>query len=471
MNNPTDHPTNKPTASAVRYALPAAIAVSVLVWQYGPGFLITTLLFIAVLLPLVIVHELGHFTVAKLFGIKVLEFGVGIPPRAFGFRRGETEYTVNWAPVGGFVRMLGEEDPTDPRSFAAQSALKRIAVLAAGATMNAIAPIVLLTIAFMIPQDVMATDVAVVDVIDDAPAAEAGMQVGDIIISANGKDLVNSTTLQSIIQLRLGADLDVIVERQGRRLALHIDEVRVDPPAGQGATGILLTNARVSVASVEPGSTAAAVGLQEGDRFLRVNNSMIIDADDATTVVASAFATYPAAPIAIEVLRNGAFVSLDGASAEGNLLGYTASLRPLVRESKSFFTAIPAAFSQLRDILILFRNSIGSMISGTSSVELAGPVGIAQITGQVASAGIAPLVTWAALLSINLAIVNILPIPALDGGRITFVLLELVRGGRKIAPEKERIVHLAGFALLISAIFFITAKDLQRLFTGGSLFG
>ena len=111
------------------------------------------------------------------------------------------------------------------------------------------------------------------------------------------------------------------------------------------------------------------------------------------------------------------------------------------------------------------------MISGASGLELAGPVGIAQITGEVAAAGIAPLVTWAALLSINLAIVNILPIPALDGGRITFVLLELVRGGRKIAPDKERIVHLVGFALLLSGIFFVTAKDLQRLFTGGSLFG
>lgn len=465
--------TTKPTMSrsASRYLLPVTAAVAIVVLTNDTGFITTFLLFLAVLLPLVIIHELGHFTVAKLSGIKVLEFGVGIPPRAFGFRRGETEYTVNWLPIGGFVRMLGEEDPTDPRSFAAQSALKRIAVLAAGATMNAITPIVLLTIALMIPQDVMTTDVAVVDVIAGAPAAEAGMQVGDVIVSADGKDLINSTTLQSIIQLRLGATLDIVVERQGRRLALHIDEVRVDPPGGQGATGIVLTNARVTVASVDPGSSAAAIGLQQGDLFLRVNNSMIIDADDATTVVASAFATAPAAPITVEVLRNSAYLAFDAAPAAGDLVGYTTTVRPTTRQSKSFFAAVPGAFAQLGDILTLFRNSIGSMISGASGVQLAGPVGIAQITGEVAAAGIAPLVTWAALLSINLAIINILPIPALDGGRITFVLLELVRGGRKIAPEKERIVHLAGFALLLSAIFFVTAKDLQRLFTGGSPFG
>ena len=455
--------------SASRYLLPALAAVAVLVWQNGTGFITTTLLFVAVLLPLVVVHELGHFTVAKLSGVKVLEFGVGIPPRAFAIRRGETEYSVNWLPLGGFVRMLGEEDPTDPRSFAAQNAVKRIAVLAAGAAMNAIAPIVLLTIALMIPQDVMASDVAIVDVVPGSPADDAGLQIGDLIVSADGEELVNSTTLQHVIQLRLGADLDLVVERAGRRLAVYIDEVRVDPPAGQGATGILLTNARVTVSSVDPGSSAAGVGLEPGDLFLRINDAMILEEDDATTVVASAFVTDPAAPITIEVLREGAYLALDAVADD--LIGYTASAPPLKRESSSLFAAIPAAFVQLRDILVLFRNAIGSMISGASGVGLAGPVGIARITGEVASAGLAPLVTWTALLSINLAIVNILPIPALDGGRITFVLLELVRGGRKIAPEKERRVHAVGFALLIGAIFLITAKDFQRLFTEGSPFG
>ncbi len=133
--------------------------------------------------------------------------------------------------------------------------------------------------------------------------------------------------------------------------------------------------------------------------------------------------------------------------------------------------AIPGAFTQSWDILVTFRNEIGRMISGSADVQLAGPVGIAQITGQVVDAGIAPLVTWAALLSINLAIVNILPIPALDGGRITFVLLELARGGRRISPEKERAVHMAGFALLMSAIVLVTFNDIQRLVGGFSFFG
>ena len=135
------------------------------------------------------------------------------------------------------------------------------------------------------------------------------------------------------------------------------------------------------------------------------------------------------------------------------------------------FLAVPAAFDQLWAILVTFRNEIGRLISGSAPLEFAGPVGIAQITSRVADAGLASLVTWAALLSINLAIINILPLPALDGGRITFVLVELARGGRRIAPEKERLVHLVGFAFLMALILLVTANDIQRLFSGGgSLF-
>lgn len=449
----------------------AAAALAVLVYRNGYDFLVTGVVFIGVLLFLVIFHELGHFTVAKLSGIKVLEFGVGIPPKAFGIWRGETEYTVNWLPLGGFVKMLGEEDPGDARSFAAQNAWKRLAVLAAGPGVNAILPIVLLTIALMIPRTVTLTDVVVVDIEPDSPAASAGIQLGDMIQVAQGREVVNSTTLQGVIQTRLGADMDWIIQRGDTRLEVTIPEVRIDPPPGRGATGITLTNARVTVASVTLGSTADTLGLQAGDLFLRVRNSMIIDDGDAATVIASSLATDPTSPVTVEVMRNGAYVPLTFAPSLGELSGYTVDVRPDERQADSFFEAVPAAFDQLGDILLTFRNEIGKMISGNTGLEFAGPLGIAQITGEVVDAGLAPLVTWAALLSINLAIVNILPLPALDGGRITFVLLELARGGRRIAPEKERVVHLVGFGLLMFAILLVTANDIQRLLSGGSVFG
>jgi regulator of sigma E protease len=454
----------------MRYLVPVTAGLAVLVYRNGFDFIVTAVAFIGILLFLVVFHELGHFTVAKLSGIKVLEFGVGIPPKAFGIWRGETEYTVNWLPLGGFVKMLGEEDPGDARSFAAQNAWKRLAVLIAGPGMNAVLPILLLTIALMIPRQVTETDVVVVGVVPDSPAASAGVQVGDIIQVAQGHDIVNSTTLQGAIQTRRGADMDWIIRRAATRLEVHIPEVRVNPPPGQGATGITLTNARVTVASVAVGSTAEALGLRVGDLFLRIRDSMILDDGDATTAIASSLATDPTSSVRVEVLRSGSYLQLAYAPPLAELGGYTVDVRPEVTQSDNLFDAVPGAFSQLGDILVTFRNEIGRIISGGAGLELAGPLGIAQITGEVVEAGLAPLVTWAALLSINLAIVNILPLPALDGGRITFVLLELARGGRRIAPEKERLVHLVGFGMLLFAIVLVTANDIQRLLSGGSFF-
>ncbi len=198
---------------------------------------------------------------------------------------------------------------------------------------------------------------------------------------------------------------------------------------------------------------------------------MILRTEDATAAYEAAVAAEPDAPVVIQVLRRGRFVELTASGSLGDLSGFAADVKPEERRSSSVLEAIPGAFTQSWDILVTFRNEIGRMISGSADVQLAGPVGIAQITGQVVDAGIAPLVTWAALLSINLAIVNILPIPALDGGRITFVLLELARGGRRISPEKERAVHMAGFALLMSAIVLVTFNDIQRLVGGFSFFG
>lgn len=455
----------------MRYLAPAAAAIAVLVYRNGFDFLVTGVVFIGVLLFLVVFHELGHFTVAKLCGIKVLEFGVGIPPKAFGVWRGETEYTVNWLPLGGFVKMQGEEDPGDPRSFAAQNAWKRLAVLVAGPGMNAILPIVLLTVALMIPHNVTLTDVVVVYVVPDSPAEDAGVQVGDIIQVAQGHEVLNSTSVHAAIETRLAADMDWIVQRGDTRLELHISDLRIDPPPGEGATGTTLTNARVTVTSVTLGSPAEALGLRTGDLFLRVHDSMVLNDGDAAAVIAATLADAPAAPVRVEVLRNGSYLELAFEPALAELTGYTVDVRPEIRQSENLIDAVPGAFRQLGDILATFRNEIGRMISGSTGFELAGPVGIAQITGEVLDAGLAPLVTWAALLSINLAIVNILPLPALDGGRITFVLLELIRGGRRIAPDKERLVHLVGFGMLMFAILLVTANDIKRLISGGSVFG
>lgn len=350
-------------------------------------FLFSAVVFFAVLGVLVMVHELGHFVTAKRAGIKVLEFGFGFPPRLFGIKRGETEYTVNLLPLGGFVKMLGEEDPTDPRSFAAQRPRNRLIVLAAGATMNAVLAVVLFTAALMIPRDVVQGQVFVQRVAPDSPAERAGIQPGDQILRVNGKPINNQGDLSYRIIRNIGDEITVTIKRD-RFTTQDVRVVpRLNPPAGQGATGI-----EIALRNPYPGE-----------------------------------------------------------------------------ESYPIWEAIPLGFERTWDMLIITKNDFSRSIAQRVAPPVAGPIGIGQMAGEVAQTGIGRLVEFVALLSINLAIVNILPLPMLDGGRIVFVLIEAVRGGRRIAPEKESLVHLAGLVMILLLVVVISYNDIMRIVGSGSV--
>ena len=426
--------------------------------------------FLVVLGGLVVAHEVGHYAAARLSGIRVLEFGVGLPPRVLSFRRGGTDYTLNLLPLGGFVRMLGEEDPDGPESFSAKSPWRRLFVLAAGSAMNAALPVLLFAAVFMIPQPVLVTDVAVLDVAPGSPAQAAGILPGDVVRSASGRPIDNTSDLRTAIHLRLGAHVDVVVERQGRRVALHIPEARVAPPTGEGAVGVLLADGRLTVADAAPGSAAARAGLREGDLLLRVGGARVLRDGDPEAVAAALLAADPGAAVSVDVLRAGRLVALELPPGE-QLGGLAVSVRPEESRSQGPVRAFASSFRQIADVLVLARNEISLWIAGAGVVQLSGPVGIAHITGQVAQAGLSPLITWTALLSINLAIINLLPIPALDGGRIVFVLLEIARGGRRLDPGRERMVHLAGFVALFGVIIAVSVSDVQRILSGAGILG
>ena len=349
--------------------------------------LVTIVAFLAVIAVLIIAHELGHFFTAKAAGVRVEEFGLGYPPRLLGLKRGPTTYSLNAIPLGGFVKMAGEEDPKVPDSLASKSIGTRLLVLSAGSIMNALLPIILFSIAFMIPHDIVVGQVLVEEVAPGSPAEMAGIEAGDTIISTNGKEINNNVDLSRYIQLNLGQEITILVEHSD----LSQEEVRLvprwQPPPEQGAIG-------VAVRTNEP-----------------------------TTI----------------------------------------------SQSEPFWRAIPLGVNECIETFILFKNAILSIFLGTVDLEIGGPVAIAQITGEVAQAGISPLLEFAAFLSINLAIINILPLPALDGGRIVFVLLEWVRRGKRISPKKEGLVHLIGFAMLMGLILAITYQDIVRIISGDSL--
>jgi regulator of sigma E protease len=426
----------------------------------------TLLAFAAVLLVVVVVHEFGHFGVARLFKVKVSEFGIGYPPRLFSFTRGETIYSINLLPLGGFVSFSSEEDPDVPDSLASHSPWVRLAVMAAGPLMNAVLPIILLTIVFMVPTNVPVTDVIITDTAPGSPAEQAGLLSGDIVEEVDGRTINNSADLRTAIQLRLGASSEWVVDRGGEVYTTSLVP-RTNPPEDQGAAGITFADARVTITRVAPGSTAQAAGLQAGDLLLWVHNQLILDADDIAVAIAAAHAEQADGAVSLGVLRNGEIQEYALAASAAELSGLELVVEPEVSRSEPIWEAVPSSLTQMGEILIIAKNEISRMITGSAPVGVAGPIGIAQLTGEVARSGLVPLIFWTALISMNLAIVNLLPIPALDGGRITFVLLELLRGGRRITPEKERLVHLMGFVLVIGLVVVVSVNDITRIVTGG----
>ena len=349
--------------------------------------LITIVAFIGVLAGLILAHELGHFITAKVSGVMVKEFGIGFPPRLLSVRRGETIYSLNAIPLGGFTKMAGEEEPKISRSLASKPTGTRLLVLSAGSLMNIVLPLLLFSIAFMVPHNIVEGQVLITDVAPNSPAAIAGIEPGDTFLSINSKPIRNIGDLHRYIQLNLGKETAILVQHSDSAT----EEVQViprwQPPQGQGAIGITVN----------------------------ISNPAI------------------------------------------------------VRQQEPPWRAAPLAASACIETFVLFKNGILSMIIGAVPVEVTGPVGIAQITGEVAKAGISPLLEFAAFLSINLAVINIFPLPGLDGGRIVFVLLERVRRGKRISAKTEGLIHFIGFAALIGMIMVITYHDIIRIMSGGSI--
>ena len=388
------------------------------------------LLIVPVLAALVFVHELGHYLAAKRFGIKVLEFGFGFPPRLFGVKYGETIYSVNAIPLGGFVKLLGEEDPTDERSFARQSVWKRTVVLCAGSFMNFVTPIVIFTVLFMLPQDVPVGTVQVTGVAPGSPAQEAGIRAGDQVVAVNGERVRNHHELVNQIMVNLGAEVELTLRR---------------------------------------GSMVS--GLGSSPDFSVVEAVSVVPRLNPPDLLVVETVTDPSTQVSLRDARRYNVRLQPGDTmtqgAVGVMIG-TSNVR-LVKERQPIIDAVQNAFGRLMDVLLLTKNGFHSWAVGGPDPGLTGPIGIAQITGEVAEVGISPFFELVAIISISLGLINILPIPALDGGRLMFVMIEWARRGRRISPQREGLVHVIGFAILIGLIVVVSFFDISRILSGDSL--
>lgn len=344
------------------------------------------LAFVAVFALLILAHEAGHFFTAKRAGVLVHEFGFGFPPRIFAFRRGETEYSVNLIPLGGFVKMSGEEDPSQVRSLASQGIWTRLLILAAGGLMNAVLAFGLLIVTFIVPQETTLGQVQIVAVAPGSPAEQVGLQAGNVILRINDRVIRSPADLSYSINLNLGKETVMYVRESTSSSAQRSVTVtpRWNPPPGQGATGVQIA-------------------------------------------MANAYRTEQSYPL---------------------------------------WEAVPLGLRKGADILTLAKNDIQSTVGRGGPPPVAGPIGIYQITGEVARFGLGALLEFAAILSINLAFLNLLPFPMLDGGRMAFVVLEGIRRGKRVPPDKESLVHLVGLVLIATLVLWISYGDIMRILSG-----
>lgn len=411
------------------------------------------LLIIPVLAFLIFVHELGHYLAAKRFGIKVLEFGFGFPPRMFGVRYGDTLYSINWIPLGGFVRMLGEDnatgvpdsaeqarleaqgpDPDDGRRYTDKPPYQRVIVLVAGSFMNFLTPLVIFSVIFLLPQDVPVGTVHISGVAPRSPAAEAGIRPGDQVLAVNGERVRNHMEL-----------IDKVNSNMGTETELNIRRGSIVPGLGQSPEFSV-----VETVTVVPRANPPSFNVVE------------TVTDPQTQVSLREARRYDGQLEVGHTLTQGAV---------GVIIG-TGNVR-FVKERQPALQAVPDAAAQIWTILTTTMDAFGQWAGGGPNPGFTGPIGIAQVTGEVADAsdeyGLTLFFQLVALISVSLGIINILPIPALDGGKLVFVVIEWIRGGKRVSPRKEGLVHLVGFAVLIGLILVVSFFDIARWVSGESL--
>lgn len=334
--------------------------------------IITILIAILAFGVIVFIHELGHFLFAKKAGVRIHEFAIGMGPKIYSFKKGETVYSIRLLPLGGYVAMEGEDgDSHDPRAFGNKSILQRASILFAGPFFNILLTAVILAGIYMY-QGMPSTTLK--NVIDGSVAQKAGIQAGDTITEINGSNIKSWNDLSKSIQDSKGKELKLTIDRNGKE-----KNVEVTPES------------------------------KEGNYIIGI---------------------YP--------------------ENKKDILG-------------SFGMAIKSTIAMLSQMVAFLGKLITGNLPGGLEGSVAGPIGVISIVADATKVGVINVLYLAAVISLNLGVLNLLPIPALDGGRLFFLFIEFLRGGKKIDPEKESMVNLIGFGALMVFMLFVTYKDIVRL--------
>ncbi len=429
---------------------------------------------------LVFVHELGHFCVAKFAGVKVLKFSLGFGPRLVSRQWGETEYMICAVPLGGYVQMLGEgggengeEAELSPeekrRSFAAQPVGRRTAIIAAGPFMNLVFPFLILPFAFLVGVQVPAfleETPCIGYVVADSVAGEAGFRAGDCIMAVNAEAVESWTEANRALIDQAGSRLEFTVVRNAGQVDISV-AAKENSLEGLQSFGLLPAQEPV-IGSLAPGMPAQAAGLEVGDRIVAIAHQPIESWYDLKRVIQSSQGQTQT----FTILRGERQIPFDiqPVPEQGDGTDYLIGIAPQQETVFKRFgplEATRAGFARSFELIELTLVFIQKMFAGhVSTSNIGGPITVVQIAGQAAQTDLASILSVLAFLSIQLGILNLFPIPILDGGHLFFNLFELVFR-RPLSLRTREIAQQVGLALILMLMVFAFYNDIMRLFLGG----
>jgi regulator of sigma E protease len=428
---------------------------------------ITILAFLFVLGVLIFVHELGHFLVARWYGVRVLTFSLGFGPKILKYRRGDTEYCVSVIPLGGYVKLAGETVEDDrtgsPDEFLSKSKWVRFQVYLAGPVMNLLLAFFALAVSLMAGADIPLwnSQPPVVGTIEAGSPAEAvGMQVGDRILSVNARPVATWDELYLEVLPRANRELDVIVDRAGARVELVITPDAITKyEFGDLGIGALY---RPQLTQVMPESAAAEAGMQRGDVLLMVNGETGLEYIEIVERIRASAGR----PLAFQIERDGRMMEITAVPRdEGGigLIGAVISEFEVRRVDPTISEAFALSAQRNWENTVLIGRTLRGLFTRDTPVrQLMGPVGIAELSGSAATLGWSALFGLMAMISLNLGLLNLMPVPVLDGGHIAILAVEGLARRDLSIRVKERVL-LAGAAVIVLLMVTVIYNDIARL--------
>lgn len=442
----------------------------------------TIIYFIIVLGVLIFFHELGHFIAAKRSGIHVETFSLGFGPRIVGFRRGPTDYRISLLPLGGYVKMRGE-DPSEENanasdSFATKTVLTRMKVIVAGSFMNLVLCLLIMPVVFMIGRNepvFLREEPVVVGVRADSPAAKADIRRGDRISSIDGRKVKTWEGALNKLLMEQGPQFKITLVRDGASIEKVIKTETMPEMRGPyvGIEPMLFYGNEAKIASVSPEGAAAKAGISPGDKVVSFGGEAVKDWIDLSMRIGVAGAKEM--PIVID--RNGEKILLKvtpeyNESFSRYVIGIMQDPKeglPMVMRRFGFFEAISIGMKENVKLARLTFDVLERLVTFKLSYKvLGGPIIIAKVSAAAAASGLSDFLYFMAFLSMQLFVLNLLPIPVLDGGHMLYLIIEGIRR-KPVSQRVRQVADQVGFVLLITLMLLVTYNDMDRVWGIGKL--